>query len=360
MADVEIRRRQHLELHKITIGALAPLDRLMGEADFLSVVERMRLASGAVFPLPVVLDVDEATAESVIPGQNLQLFRDGQVVGEVAVEDVYTCDKRAVAVDVFGTDDPAHPGVASFYHGGSHFIGGPVSLTRRPMHEVPDYELTPVETRGIFAERGWKTIAGFQTRNVPHRAHEYLQRIALELTDGLFIQPLVGWKKRGDYLPSVILAGYEALIRTCYPAERVLLGVLSMSMRYAGPREAVLHALVRRNYGCTHFIVGRDHAGVGGYYGTYDAHALTRRFEGELGIEILRLHGPFYCRRCGTIATERTCRHVHQEPGEVHEISGTDLRRQLSGEARPAPEIMRPEVAASLAGCPLFIEEDEA
>ena len=360
MPDLVLNKRQYLELEKIGLGALAPLDGFMSQAAFRSVVAEMRLPSGAVFPLPVVLDVDARFADSLVPGRAISLSYEGATVGEVDVSDVYTCDKTAVAAQVYGTSDPAHAGVAHFLRMGSHFVGGCARLIRRVVFEFSTHELTPVQTREQFAENRWQTVAGFQTRNVPHRAHEYLQRTALELVDGLFIQPLVGYKKRGDYQPLAILAGYQALLRTCFPPSRVVLGVLSTSMRYAGPREAVFHAIIRRNYGCTHFVVGRDHAGVGGYYGKYAAHELTRRFAGELGIEVLRFSGPFYCRGCGAIATEKTCRHVQEEPELTHEISGSDMRRLLNGESAPAPELMRSEVVASLKGMRLFVEEDES
>ncbi len=360
MAELDLTQRQYLELEKLALGAFAPLSGFMKEDDFRSVVSTMRLASGDVFPLPVYLDIDVETASARHVGETVILRFDGTVVGEVTIEDIFTCDKPAVAAEVYGTADPAHPGVAQFYRSKSHFIGGAVRLIRRMEFEFSRYERTPVETRELFAELGWRSVAGFQTRNVPHRAHEYLQRTALELVDGLFIQPLVGYKKRGDFEPRAILAGYEALLRTFFPASRVVLGVLSTSMRYAGPREAVFHAIIRRNYGCTHFIVGRDHAGVGGYYPKYAAHQLTRQVEHELGIEILALCGPFHCRVCGTIATEKTCRHVEEAPGVTHEINGTDMRRLLAGDGEPEPHLMRPEVVASLAGLPLLIEEDDA
>ena len=359
MTDLILNKRQYLELEKLALGAFAPLTGFMNEADFHSVVSRMRLASGEVFPLPVYLDVDAETASRRQLGETLTLRFDGTVVGAVVVESVFTCDKASVTANVYGTDDPAHPGVAHFYRSNTHFIGGDVHLVRRIAFEFSRHELTPAETRARFGDLGWRSVAGFQTRNVPHRAHEYLQRTALELVDGLFIQPLVGYKKRGDYQPAAILAGYEALLRTCFPASRVVLGVLSTSMRYAGPREAVFHAIIRRNYGCTHFIVGRDHAGVGGYYAKYGAHELARRFEHELGIRILALCGPFHCHVCGTIATEKTCRHVEEAPGVTHEINGTDMRRLLAGDGEREPQLMRPEVIASLAGLPLFVEEDD-
>lgn len=359
MQTLALNKRQFLELEKIGLGAFAPLSGFMDEADFVDVVANMRLSSGAIFPLPVVLDVDERFAESLNTNDTIALTFGGEVVGEIGVSSVFTCDKSAVAAQVYGTAELAHPGVAHFFRMGTHFIGGSVRLLRRPRFEYSDFELSPEETRERFERLGWNTIVGFQTRNVPHRAHEYLQRTALEVCDGLFVQPLVGYKKKGDYNPVAIIKGYQALFKHCFPPNRALLGVLSTAMRYAGPREAVFHAIIRRNYGCTHFIVGRDHAGVGGYYGKYEAHDLTRQLDGQLGIVVLRLSGPFYCAHCDGIATEKTCRHLSECPEVTHEINGTDMRSLLAGKREPAPELMRPEVVIALSGMPLFVEEDE-
>ena len=358
MTALAINQRQYLELEKIAFGALAPLAGFMTEEEFRAVVDRMRLPEGAPFPLPVVLDVTREQAETVGRARRVALLFEGQEVGEVEPTSVYTCDKGAVAEKVYGTRDQAHPGVELFSRMGECFVGGPVRLARRAHFEFSKYELTPTETRAYFQERGWRTIVGFQTRNVPHRAHEYLQRLALEQADGLFIQPLVGTKKRGDYTPEAILAGYRALIAGFLPADRVLLGILSTAMRYAGPREAVFHAIIRRNYGCTHFIVGRDHAGVGDYYGKYDAHALALELEPELGIRVLRFHGPYHCGECGGVVTERTCPHQVTAPHAVREISGTLVRRLLSNGGASLPELMRPEVVSAVSGLRLFIEED--
>jgi sulfate adenylyltransferase len=357
--ELALNVRQYLELEKLSIGAFAPLKGFMNEEEFVSVSGKMRLPDGAPFALPVVLDVDAKTAAAAKIAGTLTLTCLGETVGELRVQDAFTCDKDKRAKEIFGVDDHAHPGVSHFHAMGTHFLGGPVKLLRRLAFDFSKHELTPEQTRAHFAKMGWKTISGFQTRNVPHRAHEYQQRMALSLTDGLFIQPLIGRKKRGDCRPEAILTAYRALVENFFPANRVLLGVLSTYMRYAGPREAVFHAIIRRNYGCTHFVIGRDHAGVGGYYGKYEAQELAARFDGQLGIEILALPGPFHCRLCGEIVTERVCRHAATRPDAVHEISGTDIRRILVERKAPAPEIMRPEVAASLANVPLFIEEDE-
>ncbi len=359
MADLALSRDQYLEFEKLGLGAFRPLDGFMMEDAFRSVVRDMRLPDGAVFPLPVLLDVGRAESERLRGRARVSLSFDGIDVGSIEPLSVFTCDKPAVARAVFGTTDLAHPGVANFLRGGDWFIGGPIRLARRATLDISADELAPAEAKAAFAERGWRRIVGFQTRNVPHRAHEYLQRVALEHVDGLFIQPLVGRKKAGDYTPQAIMAGYRTLIDQFYPKRRVVLGILSTAMRYAGPREAVFHAIIRRNYGCTHFIVGRDHAGVGDYYGKYDAHALVQRFEGELGITVMRLHGPYHCRRCDGIVTEQTCPHRERDPRAITEISGTDMRAILLGGKAPDPHLMRIEVIESIKGLPLFITEDE-
>ncbi len=359
MTELALTKTQYLELEKLAFGALRPLDGFMTEAQFRSVVAEMRLPSGEVFPLPVVLDVSAADAERLGCAGEVTLTFEGQAVGTLAPASVFTCDKAEVAHQVYGTADDNHPGVAHFLSMGSHFIGGPIQLTKRVMFEFSRHELTPEETRALFHERGWKTVAGFQTRNVPHRAHEYLQRVALELVDGLFIQPLVGRKKKGDYAPEAILTAYRALIDGFFPPSRVALGILTTSMRYAGPREALFHAIIRRNYGCTHFIVGRDHAGVGDYYGKYQAHELTRRFDGELGIAVMRLHGPYHCAICDGIVTEQTCPHETTAPKAVTHISGTDMRAMLSGGRTPDGHLMRPRIIESVRGLSLFIDQDE-
>lgn len=355
MSVLEIHRFQYLELEKIAFGAFAPLTGFMNEDEFHSTVERMRLPSGDVFPIPVVLDVtaDQAKAFRGVP--SVTLVFEGNEVGEIFPESIYRYDREDVARKVFGVSENAHPGVANLFGLGEFFIGGPVKLNQRVELDISKWEFTPDETKQEIKRRGWSTVAGFQTRNVPHRAHEYLQRIALEHVDGLFIQPLVGWKRAGDYTPQAIITGYQALIDGFYPSRNVMLGILSTAMRYAGPREAVFHAIIRRNYGCTHFVVGRDHAGVGDYYGKYEAHDLTRRFDGELGIEIMRLHGPFHCRRCDGIVTEQTCGHVDTSPDMTRQISGTDMRAILVEGVKPDPDLMRPEIVASLKNILLFV-----
>ena len=359
MTEIILNRRQYLEFEKIALGTFSPLDGFMNEDEFNSVVDFMRMPDGTPFPLPVVLDISPETAD-VIKGTNkVTLIFEDTEVGELFPDSYYHCDKKKIAHKVYGTNDAKHPGVLMFYDHDDIFVGGRIKLNKRINLDISVYELTPTETKNIFSERGWKSIVGFQTRNVPHRAHEYLQRIALEHVDGLFIQPLIGRKKAGDYTPEAIMTGYRALVDEFYPSNRVLLGTLSTYMRYAGPREAILHAIIRRNYGCTHFIVGRDHAGVGNYYGKYDAHHLISKFEGELGIEIMKLHGPYYCEKCQGIVTEHTCAHLTNAPKYITEISGTDIRNILLSGTNPNQEIMRTPIIDSLQGVPLFITEEE-
>ena len=360
MSELTLNRVQYLELEKLGLGAFDPVGHFMTEDEFRSVAELSRLPDGSPFPLPIVLDVDREDAERLRGLARVALIHHGVEVGELAPESVFTVDKPAEARALFGTDEMEHPGVRFFMRGGDWFVGGKATLKKRIEHSLTPFELTPAETRRIFAERGWKTVVGFQTRNVPHRAHEYLQRIALEVADGLFVQPLVGLKKTGDYTPEAILAGYRALIDGFFPPEQVVLGILTTSMRYAGPREAVFHAIIRRNYGCSHFIVGRDHAGVGNYYGKYEAHEMTRAFDGELGIEIMRLHGPFHCRACEGIVTEHTCQHFSRDPHQITEISGTDIRAVLSQGKAARSEHIRPEIVEALRDVPLFIEGEDA
>jgi sulfate adenylyltransferase len=304
----------------------------------------------------VVLDVSAAEASRMRGRPSVDLTYQNTKVGTIEPASIFNWDRAQTAHRVFGVETRNHPGVQRMLDSNEYLVGGPVTLAEAGRRFLFEDELSPARTREMFAECGWTTVAGFQTRNVPHRAHEYLQRVALEICDGLFIQPLVGLKKEGDYTPEAILLGYKALIGQFLPRERVVLGVLSTAMRYAGPREALFHALIRRNYGCTHFIVGRDHAGVGSYYGKYDSQDMAKRYAAELGIEILALHGPLHCRRCDSIVTDKTCQHVAGDPAATTEISGTMMRQLLRDAATPRPELMRPEVVAAIQGTQLFVE----
>ena len=354
--SIDLRFDQYLEVEKIALGSFYPLTGFMTQVEFLSVCETMRLPNGTPFPIPIILDINKKDAVQAMNCSNIELNYKGEMVARLFPNSIFNFDKLAVAEMIFGVNDKAHPGVSRFFNMDDWFIGGEVSLIKKLPSFFGMNELSPEDTKLYFKERGWKSIVGFQTRNVPHRAHEYLQRTALELVDGLFIQPLVGQKRKGDYTPDAIIKGYRCLVENFYPSDRVLLGVLSTSMRYAGPREAVFHALIRKNYGCTHFIIGRDHAGVANYYGKYDAHILMKKFEKDLGISIMYLHGPYYCSLCDGIVTEHTCPHLIKNPAAITEISGTIIRRAIVDGDFINPAFLRPQILDALVDCNLFIE----
>lgn len=338
---LHVGQRELSDLYMLASGALAPLDSFMSHDDYLAVVESGRLARGSPFTIPIVL-----RAESVPHASRVGLFSEDRPIGILQVEDAYATDHALEAAAIYGTSDVGHPGVRALNESGRWAFGGSVIALARPASGFPEFDLTPAQVRTIKAQRGWTTMVGFQTRNPVHRAHEYLQKVALEIVDGLLLHPLVGETKSDDIAASVRMHCYQVLLESYYPMERTLLATNPAWMRYAGPKEAVFHAIVRRNYGCTHFIVGRDHAGVGSYYDTYAAH---RIFDGyspdELGIEILRFEHTFYCTACGGMASPRTCPH----PKELHKtLSGTAVRKLLDdGHDLPA-EFTRPEVARVL------------
>jgi len=346
--QIHLNRRQISDLDLIGIGALSPLEGFMGRADYERVVGEMRLASGLPWSMPVTLAVSDAEAAQLRIGEELALVDEqAGVRGLLELQEKYAYDKSQEAEHVYRTTEDAHPGVKALYAQGDVLLAGPIRLLERPRYPAYDpYDLTPQETRQAFADRGWRTIVGFQTRNPVHRAHEYIQKCALEVVDGLLLHPLVGETKEDDIPAETRLRCYQVLLDGYYPKDRVILSVLPAAMRYAGPREAIFHACMRKNYGCTHFIVGRDHAGVGNYYGTFDAHIIFREFApDELGISPLFFDHAFYCRRCQSMATTKTCPHG---PEERVTLSGTRVREMLQRIELPPPEYSRREVAEIL------------
>jgi ATP sulfurylase/adenylyl-sulfate kinase len=341
LSRLEVGQRELSDLFMLASGALSPVDSFMGERDYQSVIEAGRLAGGQPFTIPIVLRADSAPS-----ADRIGLFIGDQPVGILDVTSAFRTSPDAEANGVYGTTDLSHPGVRVLQDSGRWALAGAVTALARPTSGFPEYDLTPVQVRAVKAARGWKTMVGFQTRNPVHRAHEYLQKVALEIVDGLLLHPLVGETKSDDIPASVRMSCYEELLRGYFPADRVLLATNPAWMRYAGPKEAVFHAIVRRNYGCTHFIVGRDHAGVGSYYDTYAAHRIFDQYApGELGIEILRFEHTFYCSACGGMASTRTCPHA----ADLHRtLSGTAVRKLLA-EGHDLPvEFTRPEVARVL------------
>ena len=345
---VTLDARAASDLVMIAIGGFSPLTGFMKEADYNPVVTDMRLASGVPWSVPVTLSVSEEVAKPLELGQLVRLDDEsGRFIGVLELSEKYTYDKKKEAINVYRTDEDKHPGVKVVYDQGAINLAGDVWLLERDAHPLfPDYQIDPAESRKQFAERGWKTVVGFQTRNPIHRAHEYIQKCALETVDGLFLHPLVGATKSDDIPADVRMRCYEIMMENYFPQDRVILAINPSAMRYAGPREAIFRALIRKNYGCTHCIVGRDHAGVGDYYGTYDAQAIFDEFEpGELGIAPMKFEHAFYCKRTSTMATTKTSPATPEE--RVH-LSGTKVRAMLREGKQPPPEFSRPEVAAEL------------
>ncbi|MDD8031292.1 MAG: sulfate adenylyltransferase [Acidobacteriota bacterium] len=330
------------DLENIATGVYSPLEGFLNQADFQSVLNQMRLTNDLPWTIPIVLDVDKGLADKIKPGQEVVLKSEElKPVGWMMVEDRYPYSKEELCQKIYGTTDGNHPGVARVQAMKEILLGGPVELLELSSTPYDKYRLSPKETRILFREKGWKTVVGFQTRNTPHLGHEYVQKAALTFTDGLFINPVIGRKKRGDFKDEVILASYEELIRHYYLKERAVMAILKMEMRYAGPREAIHHAIIRKNFGCTHIIIGRDHAGVGNYYQPYAAQEIFDEFP-DLGIVPLFFKSFFFCRKCGSIENEKTCPH----DSSAHlQFSGTKIRDLLVKGEIPPPELMRPEVA---------------
>ncbi|MFQ3648671.1 MAG: sulfate adenylyltransferase [Anaerolinea sp.] len=332
------------DLEMIAVGALSPLVGFMTRADYLSVRDHMRLANGLPWGLPVTLTVPALDGLRV--GQSVALNAGGQPLAILDLEDIYEIDPLLEAQRVYRTADPAHPGVARLYQQGRIALGGAVHVINVPGGAFPELRLTPAQTRAEFAARGWRRIVAFQTRNPIHRAHEYMHKVALEIVDGLLLHPLIGETKADDVPAAARIASYRALLAAYYPADRVVLAAFPAAMRYAGPREAIWHAIARKNYGCTHIIIGRDHAGVGSYYGSYDAQHIFDEFTPEeIGITPLFFEHTFYCRACGAVVSRKTCPH----DSSCHVVlSGTQVRALLARGEAPPPEFTRPEVAAAL------------
>jgi sulfate adenylyltransferase len=345
LPQVRLNSKENSDLVMMAMGAFSPLEGFLCRDDYSQVVVGMKLSNGEMWPMPVTVSVTPEQGDTIRLGQEIALIDDlsGETMGVMDVEDKYPYDRGKEAKEVFGTEDPAHPGVQRIYSQGELYLGGKVkALSEGQYPELFPEFARPADTRKIFNELGWSTVAAFQTRNPMHRSHEYLVKIAMEVSDGVFIHPIVGALKAGDIPAEVRMKCYRALLDRYLPGERIVLKVYPMEMRYGGPREALLHAIIRQNFGCSHLIIGRDHAGVGKYYGPFDAQEIFDQLSPDtLEIRPLKLDWTFWCYRCEGMASMKTCPHGKQDRLL---ISGTELRAMLSEGRRPPEQFSRPEV----------------
>ncbi|MEX0775314.1 MAG: sulfate adenylyltransferase [Phycisphaeraceae bacterium] len=349
LPTITLSAKQACDLEMIAIGAFSPLTGFVGQADFDAICRNTRLADGTVWSVPITLAIDDKTRATIGDHRHAALkHSDGTLMGVINISEIYAHNKALEIPAVFGTEDAAHPGVKAVMDEGNWLVAGPIDVItvtpeKEPGEQFTEYRLPPAAVRAEFEKRAWKTVAAFQTRNPIHRAHEYLTKCALEMTDGLLIHPLVGETKPGDIPADTRMECYQVLISKYYNLERTMLSVMPAAMRYAGPKEAILHAMVRKNYGVTHFIVGRDHAGVGNYYGTYDAQKIFEQFTAaEIGMTILKFEHTSWCNACEGMVSSKTCPHG---PEQKIMLSGTKVRDLLKAGQRPPQEFSRPEVA---------------
>ena len=342
--SLEIDEEKAIEVQNIATGVFSPLKGFMNQEDYREVVQNSRLASGHAWTLPIVLPVDRETAKKFAKNDTIILKTRNAVIASMQVEDIYAWDFDEYARNVFGTTDEKHPGVKGLKAGGEFFVGGSINFLSDPISNFPAYYLTPRETRVLFKEKKWDTVVGFQTRNVSHLGHEYVQKSAQSIVDGLFINPVIGKKKSGDFTDEVILDSYKALIDEYYVKERTVMSILQFEMRYAGPKEAIFHAIVRKNFGCSHFIIGRDHAGVGNYYHPFAAQKIFDSFP-DLGITPVFFMSVFCCKKCNSIANDKTCPHPQ---GDHIDFAGKIIREKLVSKQIPPESMMRKEVAEAI------------
>lgn len=344
LPHLEIDDETVIDVQNIATGVYSPLQGFLTRDDYQEVLHRSRLASGHAWTLPIVLDVDEKASGRFARQDTVVLMNRGRAIASLTVEDIYGWDAEEYARSVYGTLDDKHPGVAKLKRMGPRLVGGSIHFLSAPISQYPAFYLTPRETRVLFRELNWDTVVGFQTRNVPHLGHEYVQKSAQSIVDGLFINPVIGKKKAGDFRDDVILDSYKALVDHYFVKERTALAILQFEMRYAGPKEAIFHAIVRKNFGCSHFIIGRDHAGVGSYYHPFAAQKIFDQFP-DLGIIPVFFMSFFFCQRCDSIANDKTCPH----PASDHvDFAGKIIREKLVSGQIPPERMMRRECAEQI------------
>jgi sulfate adenylyltransferase len=344
LPTIVVNKELAQEIDNITQGVFSPLEGFLTRNDFESVLSHGRLASDIPWTIPIVLDIDESEVDGTRMGDDVGIQLNGEPIAIMTIDELYSYNKKEFAESVFGTLDIDHPGVAKIQNMKDTLIGGKLTFLNHIGNPYPDYTHNPKETRELFKKKGWKSVVAFQTRNPPHLGHEYVQKTALSMVDGIFINPLIGKKKSGDFRDDVILESYKALMDNYYPKESATMSVLHTEMRYGGPKEAIHHAIMRKNFGCTHFIVGRDHAGVGNYYGPFDAHAIFEEYP-NLGIAPIKFKSFFYCKKCGSIANDKVCPH---EGDDIVNFAGKRIRELLLNGEPPPLDMMRKEVANTI------------
>ena len=336
----------YCKAYNLQTGVYSPLSRFVGSADLISIAHELKLNDGNFYPLPIYLPLRDQNLSEQLLGQKVELIFENNLVGYIDVFEVFEPDKQNLCMSIFGTKDIRHPGVKYFLNEPNYFISGKPTILIEPSFTKEKYFMSPNEVKSEKLKRGYKSLAGFQTRNIPHRAHEHLQRTALEICDGILIHPLVGWKKLGDFSQDSIVRAYKILIDNFYPKNNVIFSLFYSPMFYAGPREALFHALVRKNFGCSHFIVGRDHAGVGNFYKLYEAHQMASQFDNLIDIKFLLLRGPYFCQKCGCVVTDKHC--VHSNSDSAFKISGTAVRESIMNGDNMPEWLIRPQIAKVL------------
>jgi len=353
MSILRINNDQYLEALNLENNVFLPVRNFMNKKEFSSVVDKMKLPNGKIFPLPIFLSVNKKIKEKVEKEKKISLSFKNDIVGTLFPNDFYTFDKKKIVKKLYGTSNTSHPGVKSFLALDDFFIGGKLIIKKKKKFNFQNLDYSPKEIKNIFKKKGWKTIIGFQTRNIPHIGHEFIHRNAMNKYDGLFIQPLVGQKKKGDFTMEAIIKSYNVLIKKFYKDSKVFFGLLTTSMRYAGPREAIFHSIIRKNFGCTHFIIGRDHAGVGKFYKKYEAQQLAKKIKKKLNIKLSLIKGPFFCKKCDKVTDEDRCKHNEKS---ILNIDGTKIRRNLKRNIKANDiQFLRKEIKDSLKKIKLFI-----
>ena len=354
MPSIIISQRQYLECINLHQGVFNPVNSFMNKKEFEAVSEKMVLPNNKLFPLPIFFDFFKKDRKILEKNEKINLIFNKKEVGYFLPTEIFVCNKKKIAKKIFGYSKSNHPGVKTFYQTGKYFASGKVTMINE--NEINFYNLnfSINEVKEFFKKKKWKKIVGFQTRNIPHFGHEYILQNILDNYDGLFINPLVGDKKKGDFTTEAIVKSYKTLIKKFYPKKKILFCLLTTNMRYAGPREAIFHAIIRKNFGCSHFLIGRDHAGVGNFYGDYEAHKLAKKIENKINIKIIKFKGPFFCKKCKIVTNEVFCKHFDDKK-LIIDISATDIRKSLKKKGFKDCKFVRKEILNSLKNVDLFL-----